>query len=164
MGKIMRTPKETPIDSLIPVEQQIAFLRQAAINFKFTTYQALKGKFGDEGVEIFKSIWRQIVRQGLDKLKDKNFEEIKKLAGLQDRIFGFCVEPDYMNADEFQYSITYCPYLEACKQTGSDAEFCNIIEDVEMEEVSKRLGEMTEPTRMCHGDSKCTIRIRNTLR
>ena len=155
--------KEIYIDALIPVEQQIAFLRLAAINFKFNAYQVLKSKFGNEGIEIFKTIWRQIVQQGLKTLKDKNFEEIKKLAGLQDRIFGFHVEQDYGKADEFQYSITYCPYLEASKLMETDMDFCNTIEDVEIEEVSKNLGEMTEPTRMCHGDSRCTIRIRNTL-
>ena len=155
--------KEIYIDALIPVEQQIAFLRLAAINFKFNAYQVLKSKFGNEGIEIFKTIWKLIVRQGMKTLKDKNFEEIKKLAGLQDRIFGFHVEQDYTKADEFQYSITYCPYLEASKLMETDMDFCNTIEDVEIEEVSKNLGEMTEPTRMCHGDSRCTIRIRNTL-
>jgi hypothetical protein len=155
--------KEIYIDALIPVEQQIAFLRLAAINFKFNAYQVLKSKFGNEGIEIFKTIWKLIVRQGMKTLKDKNFEEIKKLAGIQDRIFGFNVEQDYTKVDEFQYSITYCPYLEASKLMETDMDFCNTIEDVEIEEVSKNLGEMTEPTRMCHGDSRCTIRIRNTL-
>jgi hypothetical protein len=159
----MTNTKEIYVDPLVPVEQQIAFLRQAAINFKFTAYQALKDKFGNEGIDIFKSIWRQIVQQGLKTIKEKNFEEIKKLAGLQDRIFGFHIEQDYLKTDEFQYSITHCPYLETSNMLGINMDLCNLIEEVEMEEVSKNLGEMTEPNRMCHGDSKCTIRVRNTL-
>ena len=159
----MTNTKEIYVDPLIPVEQQIAFLRQAAINFKFTAYQALKDKFGNEGIDIFKSIWRQIVQQGLKTIKEKNFEEIKKLAGLQDRIFGFHIEQDYLKTDEFQYSITHCPYLETSNMMGINMDLCNLIEEVEMEEVSKNLGEMTEPNRMCNGDSKCTIRVRNTL-
>jgi hypothetical protein len=160
---MMNTTKEIYVDPLIPVEQQIAFLRQAAINFKFTAYQALKDRLGNEGIEIFKSIWRQIVQQGLKTIKEKNFEEIKRLAGLQDRVFGFHVEQDYAETDKFQYSITYCPYLETSNMLGINMDLCNLIEEVEMEEVSKNLGEMTEPTRMCHGDSKCIIRVRNTL-
>ena len=159
----MTNTKEIYVDPLIPVEQQIAFLRQAAINFKLTAYQALKDKFRNEGIDIFKSIWRQIVQQGLKTIKEKNFEEIKKLAGLQDRIFGFHIEQDYLKTDEFQYSITHCPYLETSNMMGINMDLCNLIEEVEMEEVSKNLGEMTEPNRMCHGDSKCTIRVRNTL-
>jgi len=159
----MNTDRNIYVDPLIPVEQQIAFLRQAAINFKFTVYQELKERFGNEGTEIFKSFWRKIVQQGLKTIRDSNFEQIKKLAGLQDRIFGFQVEQDYMKTEEFQYSITYCPYLEVSKRTGSHLDFCKTIEEVEIEEVSKNLGEMTEPRRMCDGDSRCTIRVRNTL-
>ena len=155
--------KNIYIDPDIPVEQQIAFLRQSYINLQFNVFETLKEKFGSEGVEIFKTMWRQNVRKGIDRIKDKSFEEIKKFAGRQDRIFGFQVEKDYVKPDEFQYIITYCPYLEESKRRGIGMELGNIIEEVEMEEVSKHLGEMTEPARMCHGDSKCTIRVRNTL-
>lgn len=160
---IKTNAKQIYVDPLIPSEQQIAFLRQSAINFKFTVYQALKDSMGNEGIEIFKSAWRQIVQQGLKTIKVNNFEQIKKLAGLQDRIFGFHVEHDYTKTDEFQYSITFCPYLETSNMLGMNMDLCNLIEEVEMEQVSKNIGEMTEPTRMCHGDSRCTIRIRNTL-
>ncbi len=46
------------IDPNIPMEQQIAFLRQGSLNFQFTVLEVLKEKFGDEGVNIFKTIWR----------------------------------------------------------------------------------------------------------
>jgi len=151
------------IDPDIPVEQQIAFLRQGSLNFQFNAFEVLKEKFGNEGVEIFRTIWRETIKRGIDKIKDRSFEEIKKIAGLQDRIFGFKVEKDYVKPDEFQYSIIYCPYLEESKRRGIGMDVCNIIEEVEMEEVGKHLGEMTEPARMCRGDSKCTIRLRNTL-
>jgi len=151
------------IDPAIPMEQQIAFLRQGSLNFQFAVLEVLKEKFGDEGVAIFKSMWRQVVSQGLDRITDKSFEEIKKFAGRQDRMFGFQIEQVSTKPDELQYFITCCPYLEESKRRGTGIDLCNIIEEVEMEEVGKRLGEMTEPTRMCRGDSKCTVRIRNTL-
>ena len=93
----------------------------------------------------------------------KSFEEIKKLAGIPDRILGLQMKYDYSKPNDLQYSITYCPYLEESKRRGLGTDFCDIIEDVQIEEVSKHLGEMTEPARMCHGDSKCTIRMRNTF-
>ncbi|OGL48799.1 MAG: hypothetical protein A3C43_04455 [Candidatus Schekmanbacteria bacterium RIFCSPHIGHO2_02_FULL_38_11] len=155
--------KNIYIDPDIPAEQQIAFLRRSAINFKFNTFEVLKEKFGTEGIEIFKTILRKNYRQAIDKHKGKNFEEIKKLAGLPDKIFGLQLKHDYTKPDEFQYTITYCPYLEESKRRGLGMDFCDIMEEVEIEEVSKNLGEITEPTRMCKGDSKCIIRMRNTL-
>lgn len=155
--------KNIYIDHTIPLKQQIVFLRQSSLNFQFNVLEVLKEKFGSEGIEIFKTIWRQTVRRGLDKIKDKSFEEIKKMAGRQDRIFGFHLEQTSTKPDELQYFITYCPYLEESKRRGIGIDLCNIIEEVEMEEVNKSLGEMSEPTRMCHGDSKCTIRLMNTL-
>ena len=155
--------KNIYIDPTIPLEQQIAFLRQSSLNFQFDVFEILREKFGNDGIEIFKTILRKGIRKGIDKYKGKNFEEIKKIAGLPDRIFGFQTEIDYTKPDEFQYSIIYCPYLEECKRRGLGMDFCNIVEEVEIEELSKSLGEMTEPTRMCHGDSKCTIKMRNTI-
>jgi hypothetical protein len=151
------------VDPAVPVEQQIAFLRQSFINFQCNVFEFLKDRFGNDGVEMFKAIIRQGTRKGIEKLKDKNFEGVKKVATIPDRILGLKIQQDYSTPDEFQYSITYCPYLEESKRRGLDMEFCNITEEVQIEEVSKSLGEMTEPTRMCRGDSKCTIRMRNTL-
>jgi len=37
----------------------------------------------------------------------KSFEEIKKLAGIPDRILGLYIKEDYSKPDELQYSITY---------------------------------------------------------
>ncbi len=156
--------KNLYIDPDIPMEQQIVFLRQSYINLQFKVFETLKEKFGSEGVELFKTMWRQTVTKGIAKIKDKSFEEIKKFAGRQDKIFGFNIEKDYVKPDEFQYTITYCPYLEESKRRDMNFDLCDIIEEVEMEEVSKHLAEMTEPVRMCHGDSKCTIRLSNTLR
>ncbi|MBM4128913.1 MAG: hypothetical protein FJ243_02205 [Nitrospira sp.] len=151
------------VDSEIPVEQQIAFLRQSFINFQCNVFEFLKEKFGNEGIEMFKAIIRKGTRKGIENLKDKSFEGVKKVATIPDRILGLKIQQDYSTPDEFQYSITFCPYLEESKRRGLDMEFCNVTEEVQIEEVSKSLGEMSEPTRMCHGDSKCTIRLRNTL-
>lgn len=151
------------VDPDIPAERQIAFLRQSFINFQFNVFEFLKEKLGSEGVEMYKAIIRQGTKQGIEKLKDKNFEEIRKIASIPDRILGLKIQPDYSKPDELQYSIIYCPYLEESKRRGMNLEFCDILEDVQMEEVSRNLGELIEPVRMCHGDSKCTIRLRNTL-
>jgi hypothetical protein len=82
---------------------------------------------------------------------------------ITDRILGLEEEVDYSKSDEVQYSITYCPYLEECKQRGIDAEFCEVLESIGIEEISKSIGEFTEPKRMCKGDTKCIFKIRNTL-
>ena len=155
--------KNIYIDPDIPMEQQIAFLRQSAFTFQFNTFQILKEKLGDEGVEIFKAILREGTRQGIDKIKDKSFEDIKKVAGVADRILGLHLKQDYVKDNELQYSITYCPYLEESKRRGMDMDFCNIIEDIQIEELGKNLAELTEPSRMCRGDSKCIIKMKNTL-
>jgi len=155
--------KNIYIDPDIPMEQQIAFLRQSALTFQFNTFQILKEKLGDEGVEIFKAILREGTRQGIDKIKDKSFEDIKKVAGVADRILGLHLKQDYVKDNELQYSITYCPYLEESKRRGMDMDFCNIIEDIQIEELGKNLAELTEPSRMCRGDSKCIIKMKNTL-
>ena len=159
-----KSKKNIHIDPDIPMEQQIDFLRQSTLSFQFNTFEVLKEKLGNEGIEIFKTILRKGTSEGIDKIKEKSFEEITKVAGIPDRILGLQVKQDYTKNDEFQYSITYCPYLEESKRRGMDADLCNIIEDIQIEEVSKNLGEMTEPARMCHGDGKCTIRMRNTFR
>ena len=155
--------KNIYIDHDVPMEQQIAFLRQSALTFQFNTFQILKEKLGDEGVEIFKAILREGTRQGIDKIKDKSFEDIKKVAGVADRILGLHLKQDYVKDNELQYSITYCPYLEESKRRGMDMDFCNIIEDIQIEELGKNLAELTEPSRMCRGDSKCIIKMKNTL-
>ena len=155
--------KNIYIDPDIPMEQQIAFLRQSALTFQFNSFQILKEKLGDEGVEIFKAILREGTRQGIDKIKDKSFEDIKKVAGVADRILGLHLKQDYVKDDELQYSITYCPYLEESKRRGMDMDCCNIIEDIQIEELGKNLAELTEPSRMCRGDSKCIIKMKNTL-
>ena len=155
--------KNIYIDPDIPMEQQIAFLRQSALTFQFNSFQILKEKLGDEGVEIFKAILREGTKQGIDKIKDKIFEDIKKVAGVGDKILGLHLKQDYVKDDELQYSITYCPYLEESKRRGMDMDFCNIIEDIQIEELGKNLAELTEPSRMCRGDSKCIIKMKNTL-
>ena len=155
--------KDIYIDQSIPLEKQIAFLRQSFLNFQFDVFEVLKERFGQEGIEIFKAIFKKGYKKSIDKYKDKSFEEIKKVAGIPERFLGFQTEHDHIKSDEVQYSITLCPFLEESKRRRLDMEFCNTIEDVEMEEVSKNLGELIEPTRMCQGDDKCTIQIRNTL-
>jgi len=155
--------KNIYIDPGIPMEQQIAFLRQSALTFQFNTFQILQEKLGKEGVEIFKIILREGTRQGIDKIKDKSFEDIKKVARVADRILGLHLKQDYVEDNELQYSITYCPYLEESKRRGMDMDFCNIIEDIQIEELGKNLAELTEPSRMCRGDSKCIIKMKNTL-
>ena len=85
------------------------------------------------------------------------------MAGVADKILGLNLNQDYLKTDELQYSITYCPYLEESKRRGMDMDFCNIIEDIQIEELSNNLAELAEPSRMCRGDSKCIIRMKNTL-
>ena len=157
------TKEKIYVDSNTPMEQQIAFLRQSSITFQFNTFEVLKEKLGSEGIEIFKTILRKGYGQIIEKAKEKSFEDIVKVVGITERFFGFQTEQDYLKPDELQYSITYCPYLEECKRRDIGVDFCNIIEEVETEEVSKSLGEITEPTRMCWGDSKCTIKLKNTF-
>jgi len=106
---------------------------------------------------------REGTKQGFVKIKDKTFEDIKKVAGVGDKILGLHLKQDYVKDDELQYSITYCPYLEESKRRGMDMDFCNIIEDIQIEELGKNLAELTEPSRMCRGDHKCTIKMKNTL-
>jgi hypothetical protein len=161
----MNTKKENAsyLDHDVPSEQQIAFLRQSSISFQLNAFQMLKEKLGDEGIEIFKDILRQGYKQTLDKAKEKSFAEIRKMAGSAEKILGFLLEIDYTTPDEFQFSITYCPYLEESKRRGMDMGFCNVFEEVEIEEISKNLAELTEPERMCRGDSKCRIKMRNTF-
>jgi hypothetical protein len=155
--------QEIYIDHNIPLEQQLSSLRQSSIDFQFNAFEVLKEKLGNEGIEIFKAILRRGFRKAIDKYRDKSFEDIKKVAGIPERVLGFQTELDYVKDDEVQYFITFCPFLEESKHRGMDMNFCNIFEKVETEEVSQYLGEISEPSRMCFGDSKCTIRIRNTL-
>ena len=155
--------KDIYIDQNIPLERQIASLRQSSIDFQFNAFEVLEEKLGNEGIEIFKDILRRGFRKAIDKYKDRSFEDIKKVAGIAERFLGFQTELDHVTDDEVQYSITLCPLLEESKLRGMDMNFCNIFEEVETEEVSQYLGEITEPSRMCQGDSKCTIRIKNTL-
>jgi hypothetical protein len=153
--------KDKYIDPDIPMEQQIAFLRQSALVFQFNTFEVLKDKLGSEGIEIFKAILRKGTREGIEKIKAMSFEELKKMAGIPDRIMGLHVSQDSTGPDELQYTITYCPYLEESKRRGLDMDFCNIIEEIQIEEINKNLAEITEPTRMCWGDSKCIVAMKN---
>jgi len=151
------------IDPEIPMEQQIAFLRQSGLAFQFNTFEILKEKLGNEGIEIFKDIIRKGTSEGIEHIKEKSFEEIAQVAGIPDKILGLQVKKDYIKPDEFQYSITYCPYLEESKRRNMGKDLCDIIEDVQIEEINKNLAEITEPIRMCWGDSKCTITMKNTF-
>ena len=155
--------KNIYINPDVPMEQQIAFLRQSALSFQFNTFEVLKEKLGNEGIEIFKDIIRKGTSEGIETIKEKSFKEISKVAGIPDRILGLHVTNDYIRPDEFQYPITYCPYLEETKRRGMDMDLCNIIEDIQIEELNKNLAEVTEPIRMCWGDNKCTIKMKNTL-
>ena len=78
-------------------------------------------------------------------------------------ILGLHVKQDQTGPDDLQYSITYCPYLEESKRRGMDMDFCNIMEEVQIEEINKDLAEITEPERMCRGDSKCIVKMKNTF-
>jgi len=155
--------KDMHIDPEIPMEQQIAFLRQSGLVFQFNTFEILKEKLGNEGVEIFKDIIRKGTSEGIEHIKEKSFEEIAQVSGIPDKILGLDVKKDYIKPDEFQYSITYCPYLEESKRRNMGMDLCDIIEDVQLEEINKNLAEITEPIRMCRGDSKCTITMKNTF-
>ena len=61
--------KNIYIDTDIPMEQQIAFLRQSTITFQFNTFEVLKEKLGSEGIEIFKDIVRKGTSEGIEQVK-----------------------------------------------------------------------------------------------
>ena len=159
---IANSEKTNPASEM-PLEQQVNFLRQSLVNFQVSTFEILKEKLGDNGVEIFKTILRPMYSKGVEMVKGLGFQEAAKFIGFSDRVMGFQMEMDYLKPDEFQYSITYCPFLEECKRRRIDMEFCNVLEDVGLDESSKTLGKVEEPTRMCWGDSKCTFKMSNTL-
>lgn len=146
-----------------PLEQQVVFLRQNNINFRFDTFEVLKAILGDKGIEIFKTILKRGYKRAIEMSDGQDFQTVTSFMPVTDRILGLEEEVDYSKADEVQYSVTYCPYLEECKRRGIDAEFCEILESIGIEEISKSIGEFTEPQQMCKGDSKCIFRIRNTL-
>lgn len=146
-----------------PLEQQVAFLRQNNINFRFDTFEVLKSILGDKGIEIFKTILKRGYKRAIEMSEGQDFQTITAFMPITDRILGLEEEVDYSKSDEVQYSVTYCPYLEECKRREIDAEFCEILESIGIEEISKSIGEFTEPKRMCKGDTKCIFKIRNTL-
>jgi hypothetical protein len=155
--------KNTNPDYEMPLAQQVDFLRQSLVNFQVSTFEILKEKLGDNGIEIFKTILRPMYTQGVEMVKDLGFQETAHFIGFSDRVMGFQMGMDYLKPDEFQYSITYCPFLEECKRRGIDMEFCNVLEEVGLDESSKTLGKVEELTRMCWGDNKCTFKMSNTL-
>ena len=147
----------------IPAEQQVAFLQQHIVNFKLDVFEELKESLGSKGMDIFKKILERGNKRVNDMAKGLSFQTMSSFAGMSDRMFGLITEMDYVKPDEFQYSVTYCPFLEESKTRGLDNEFCHALEEVTTEAVTRELGEFTEPRRMCDGDSKCTFRMRNTL-
>ena len=89
-GKIMNTnEKNIYIDTHIPLEQQIAFLRQSVINLKINTFEVLKDKLGSEGIEIFKTIVRNGIRQAIDKHKGKTLKKSKSWLDFLTRSLAF---------------------------------------------------------------------------
>jgi hypothetical protein len=147
----------------IPAEQQIAFLQQHIVKFKLDVFEELRERLGSKGVDIFKKILARGNKRVNDMAKGMSFKIMSSFAGMSDRMFGLVTEMDYVKPAEFQYSVTYCPFLEECKARGLDNGFCHALEDVTTEAVTRELGEFTEPARMCDGDSKCTFKMRNTL-
>ena len=145
-----------------PLEQQIAFLRQRAINLQFDIFEILKKRFGSEGIEVFKSLVRQGYKRAFEMLEGQDFQTIATLIPLGDRMLGLQSNTESATADEVHYSVSYCPYLEESKHRGMDMELCTILEEIGIEEISKNLGEFTEPHRMCCGDSTCIFIMRNT--
>ena len=146
-----------------PLEQQVAFLRQNNINFRFDAFEVLKSMLGDKGIEIFKTILKRGYKRAIEMSEGQDFQTITTFMPITDRILGLEEKVDYSKVDEVQYSVTYCPYLEECKRREIDVEFCEILESVGIEEISKSIGEFTEPKRMCKGDAKCIFSIKNTL-
>jgi hypothetical protein len=154
---------EVFIDHNIPVEQQIAFLRGSAIGSRLDTYMVLKERLGEEGIALFKDILRKGYQGIVEMTKDLDFQTIANFAGYGDHMMGLNSEIDYIKENVFQYTLTYCPYLEKCRERRLDMEFCHIFEDVYLEVINKNIGELTEPERMCDGNSTCTFKMRNTL-
>jgi hypothetical protein len=147
----------------MPAQQQLAFLRQHIVNFKLDVFEELEESLGGHGTEIFKKILGRGCKRVNHMTQGIDFQTMAGFAGMSDRMFGLITELDYIKPDEFQYSITYCPFLEESKARGLDNAFCHALEEVTTEAVTRELGEFTEPARMCDGDGKCTFRMRNTL-
>ena len=147
----------------IPLEQQVVFLRQRALTMQFDMYEILDERFGSAGREAFKALMMRSYRRAAEMLAGLDFQTIAGLLPVSDNMLGITSATDYRNADEARYSISYCPYLEECKKRGLDMQFCEIMEEAGIQEVSRTIGEFTEPRRMCRGDSTCTFIMRNTL-
>jgi len=151
------------IDTDIPLEQQITFLRRHAVGARIDTYVVLKERLGDQGVELFREILRRGYAAIAAMAQSLDFQTIAAFAGYSDHMMGLPSKVDYIKEDAFQYSITRCPYLDACRERGLDASFCHVFEEVYISVVNKSIGELTEPERLCDGDGRCVFTVRNTL-
>ena len=159
----MEQQEEVYIDPDLPMEQQIAFLRQHSLNFTFDTFEVLRDKLGTEGVELFKEILRRGNQRIVEMTDTMDFETITSLAGFTESILGLKAQMDYSRPDAFQYTISYCPYWEECSRRGLDAQLCHCMEQVYQQAMNEHIGTFTEPRRMCDGDAVCTFRMHNTM-
>ena len=149
------------IDKEIPVEKQIEFLRKGLKDREFVTYKVLKENLGEKGEDLFRTI-RDNLMQQMVKDFDMNldFEEVKRQAGMPDRILGYRMKRDYEKPEEFQMSMLNCPNFERAKEHGLEREVCRIICEWEAERASGLGVEMTILSRIAEGAEKCTLRFR----
>ena len=89
-----------------------------------------------------------------------DFEEVKRQAGVPDRIHGYRMEKDYEKPDEFQMSMLNCPNFEKAKEHGLETEICRLICDSEAERAAEFGVEMTILSRIADGAEKCTLLFR----
>ena len=161
---VVSEKKDVIIDKEIPIERQIEFLREGIVDRDLFTYKILKERLGEKGEDIYHSIQQNLMQKALRGLGVKvGFEELRQGAEIVDRILGYRIERDYDRPEEFQISLSNCPYLERAREYGLEKVVCKFICDWQAEQVSKTLCEMKILSKIGEGGEKCTFRFRNII-
>ena len=155
--------KKLYIDTTIPLEDQIAFLRQRIVNFQLDAYEVLKAEKGEEGVELFKEILHHGFKRVGAMAKGGKFQDIAAFAIQEEHVSGIESAIDSADGEAMEWSVYSCLILDGCRQRGAGPDFCEALEAVIIEENRELLGEFAEPSRMCRGDAKCRFVLKNTL-
>jgi len=157
------TKKEIFIDREIPIEEQINFLRNCILERDLTVYTVLKDHLGEEGKKLYHSIKVNLMNKALEKIgqEEIDFERVKQMAGIGDRILGYRLEKDYERDNEIQLSFKNCPYFEKAKEYGLEKEICDLICEFESQQLKERgIGQMDIISRIAQGADKCIFRLR----
>jgi predicted ArsR family transcriptional regulator len=153
--------KDVFIDEGIPIGTQIEFLRNGFIDRELLAYKILKEKLGEKGEDLYYAIKENLMEQTVKDLGIKpGFEEVKKQAGVPDKIVGYRLEKDYDRPEEFQISLLNCPYMERAEHYGLEKTVCRLICDWEAELASKMGLEVSILSKIAEGAEKCSLRVR----